>query len=208
LRARLARESILESAATAFARHGYAAATLQQIARDAGFTPASLYTYFPGKQAIFEALLDAILEEIYGTFAPRPEQRGMQFRERLHDLLTRQLSVAEQRRSAYTFLMRIAAGAEDLPLRNARQEQLASTEAYAEAMTAWFRQHATPGDIGQLEPGLAATVLWGIQHALFLRWLNGGDMGPLTDNVTLIIRFFFEGVRGSEAVPGHPPTTR
>ncbi len=40
--AALAREDILSAAAAAFATRGYQAATLQQIARTAGFTAASL----------------------------------------------------------------------------------------------------------------------------------------------------------------------
>jgi hypothetical protein len=50
------REDILVAAARVFARKGYAAAGVQEIAAEAGFAAASLYSYFKGKRAIWDAL--------------------------------------------------------------------------------------------------------------------------------------------------------
>lgn len=54
------RESILDAAITVFARKGYQAATMHELAREAGYTAPSLYNYFPGKRQIFEALVDRL----------------------------------------------------------------------------------------------------------------------------------------------------
>ena len=50
------REGILMAAARAFARGGYHVTTMQDIAREAGYTPPSLYAYFTGKEQIFGEL--------------------------------------------------------------------------------------------------------------------------------------------------------
>jgi AcrR family transcriptional regulator len=46
------REDIVEAAARAFSRHGHRRVTMQDIAREAGYTAASLYTYFRSKKEI------------------------------------------------------------------------------------------------------------------------------------------------------------
>ena len=52
------RERILEAGVRAFARSGYASASMAQLAQDCGTSKAGLYHYFEGKDAIlFEALV-------------------------------------------------------------------------------------------------------------------------------------------------------
>jgi AcrR family transcriptional regulator len=49
--------AILDAALAAFARHGFADARIEDIARDAGVSKGTVYLYFPAKQALFEALV-------------------------------------------------------------------------------------------------------------------------------------------------------
>src|SRR5580700_9634053 len=62
------REGMLHAAAQALARHGLEATTMQEIAREAGYTVPSLYAYFNGKQEIIEALLQQMGEQLTRTF--------------------------------------------------------------------------------------------------------------------------------------------
>ena len=59
------RERILRAALAAFARAGFAAATMSEIARDAGMAVANLYRYYPGKEELFAA---AIPDETVARF--------------------------------------------------------------------------------------------------------------------------------------------
>ncbi len=52
------RERILDVAEALFAQHGLAGTAVRDIAREAGLTPGSLYHYFDGKQALYEAVLE------------------------------------------------------------------------------------------------------------------------------------------------------
>lgn len=52
------RERILESAASVFAQHGYNAASLDEVAANAGLTKGAVYWYFASKHALFFALLE------------------------------------------------------------------------------------------------------------------------------------------------------
>jgi AcrR family transcriptional regulator len=51
------KELLLEAAAAAFARQGYAGASLEDIAEAAGFSKGAVYSNFAGKEAIFLELL-------------------------------------------------------------------------------------------------------------------------------------------------------
>lgn len=54
------REAILEVARDHFLQHGYAATTMSEIAATIGGSKATLWSYFPSKEALFEAVLDQV----------------------------------------------------------------------------------------------------------------------------------------------------
>jgi len=53
------RDSILDAAGTAFARHGFHAVAVDQIVAAAGTTPRTFYKHFPSKLDLVLAVLDA-----------------------------------------------------------------------------------------------------------------------------------------------------
>lgn len=58
-RAAETRQRILDAAAHVFSEHGYAAGTTNRIAERAEVSIGSLYQYFPNKDAVLRALMDA-----------------------------------------------------------------------------------------------------------------------------------------------------
>jgi AcrR family transcriptional regulator len=52
------RERILDQAEALFADRGFAGTSVRDIAAGAGLTPASLYNHFPGKDALYRAVLE------------------------------------------------------------------------------------------------------------------------------------------------------
>lgn len=52
------RERLLAAAAAVFSRHGYRAASVEAIAREAGFSKGALYWHFDSKEDLFFALLE------------------------------------------------------------------------------------------------------------------------------------------------------
>lgn len=65
------RGDILAAARQCFWKHGYAHATMPQIARAAELAPGTLYLYFPSKSALYAELL----VEGYDKFTPRLRAR-------------------------------------------------------------------------------------------------------------------------------------
>jgi AcrR family transcriptional regulator len=54
------RESLLAAAAVAFARAGYAATSMDDVAAEAGVTKLIVYRHFDSKEALYRAVLDRI----------------------------------------------------------------------------------------------------------------------------------------------------
>jgi AcrR family transcriptional regulator len=52
-------DQVIEGARTVFMREGYEGASVDEIARDAGVSKATLYSYFPDKQHLFLAVLQS-----------------------------------------------------------------------------------------------------------------------------------------------------
>jgi AcrR family transcriptional regulator len=63
-RSRATTAAILEAAARVFAEHGYAAGTTNRIAERAGVSVGSLYEYYPNKDAILVALVEAHFRDV------------------------------------------------------------------------------------------------------------------------------------------------
>lgn len=97
------RRDIIDAAARVFADVGFHQATMQAIAREVGFTAASLYTYFDGKDEIFEALVEDLAGALYASFDAHVPA-GLTFEQRLELLVQRQLEIAFARRPALRIL--------------------------------------------------------------------------------------------------------
>ena len=52
------RERLIDGAARVFGRRGYHAATLEEVAREAGYSTGAVYSNFAGKEELFLALAD------------------------------------------------------------------------------------------------------------------------------------------------------
>jgi len=62
-RAERKRGLILLAAKDIFARQGYAQAGMEQVARDAGVSTATLYAHFPSKAQLFRVTVEAVIED-------------------------------------------------------------------------------------------------------------------------------------------------
>lgn len=68
------REAILDAAERLFSAHGVDGVAVRDLARELGLTPSSLYNHFPGKQALYEAVLERGIKPVVDLIAS--EQHG------------------------------------------------------------------------------------------------------------------------------------
>ena len=70
------RRRLFEAAATVFARMGYADATAEAIAREAGMSKATFYEHFANKEECILALFDEAATEIMRAMAAASDEHG------------------------------------------------------------------------------------------------------------------------------------
>jgi AcrR family transcriptional regulator len=153
--------SILRGAAQAFARNGFAATSMDDVAAACGVTKLILYRHFETKEGLYRAILQRVFERHGQELAARLERgegRGLGMR----TLLT----VAREDEAGFTLLWRQAA----------REPQFADyahelREAAAEATAKLMHLHM--GDAALDRWAAQSTIGW-LVDAVFV-WLEVGD---------------------------------
>lgn len=173
------RQEILAAAARVFAAAGYHGATMQAIAREAGFTAASLYGYFRSKDELYDAILADVTGAMLAVYdAPVPA--GLDLEGHLALIVERQLEIISARRAPLRILLE-------------RERHLGHAEetsrAFVERMT---RLIADARPALRCPPEEATGLLFGILQAYFIAWLRseGGDAKALAARV---VGFFLHG---------------
>ncbi len=185
------REEILDAAARAFCRAGYSAATMQAIAREAGFAASALYTYFESKEDIHDALIASVRQELRDSLQVTLP-RGLTFAQRMESLLLRQLEQVERRREAYQLFYALAPAASHTARGGPPQLVV-----YADLLAAWMAE-GLPKAQRVHAPDLAWLFV-GIAWSFKRRWLltaTGPEAIPLTAQVERILALFLKGAEG------------
>ncbi|CAG9166179.1 TetR/AcrR family transcriptional regulator [Cupriavidus respiraculi] len=181
-----------------FERHGYAAVTMEQIAAEAEVAKATLYKYFPVKEAVLAHWIHAELAGDMADFVPAIDA-GAGFAQGARALLHASARWCESQRAylphylRYRFLGIGAAAPE--PPGIARSDIVDAFEALA----------AIGQQCGELRADMPARQLAELFHHLYLaamlRWLMQPDLSLVEEFDAVIILF----VEGAAARPtGHP----
>ncbi|HWP19728.1 MAG TPA: TetR/AcrR family transcriptional regulator [Burkholderiaceae bacterium] len=134
--------AILRAAERVFARAGFAAATMSEIAREADLPKANLHYYFRTKQAIYRAVLDHILESwLEPTHVIRPDAHPRQAL--AHYVRAKMKLSAERPEASRVFANEVLHGAPEIldhlrgPLRRLVQDKARVIETWIER--GWMR---------------------------------------------------------------------
>jgi len=156
-----ARRDILLAAAGVFARRGYAASTLSELAQAAGFAAPSLYRYFESKEEIFRSLVELMKADLQATF-DAPVVRAAPLTARLVALLTTQIEMATSRREIFALLLNTPpaelGGPRHVP------DYRTGASLYERHMAAWMERHVAPGEL-RCPADQAARTLAAVSHA-------------------------------------------
>lgn len=182
------RKLILDIAARLFARGGYSATTVRDIADEAGILSGSLYHHFSSKEAIIREILEDYLEGLLANYDDIVG-RGLSSRETLHALVQAAFEmIAEQPHSVALYqneaaFLQTQAGFEFLKPQSQRIE---------EVWQAQLAQGQADGEIrDSLNPAMAyrfiRDALWSV-----VRWYRPG--GP--SSIDEVQEQFIELLRG------------
>jgi AcrR family transcriptional regulator len=184
------RLAIIEAAIRAFASKGYEAATMADIAGEAGYSAPTLYNYFDNKEAIIGELQRHVMTEYAAVFdAPIPAT--LSFAQKLEILTLRQTDFGSRRGDAIAVMMAKPPGSPGRKLHESMHQEFGGL---IMRWSEWIRAAASPEELNGREPMDLAFVLWGLHHAVLIRSFMHGDSATPEDNAKLILDFFLHGL--------------
>ncbi|MFH1437265.1 MAG: TetR/AcrR family transcriptional regulator [Pseudomonadota bacterium] len=201
--AEFARDIILEAAASVFARKGFHGATMDNVAREAGYSPAAIYKYFENKEAVFSELIKLIMYKINEVFSETPPI-PLAFRDYIRWLTTREFEIAQKHRDLFIAIMdqhssvvnRDEKAGIDVKSWQAHQ-------AHHNHLVKLMKKGIGEGALRPGNPGEYASAFFGIVHAFAVRWLLSEKPYPLGAHMDTILDLFFNGT-GSNDGNGNP----
>jgi AcrR family transcriptional regulator len=127
-------QDLLRAAAAAFGRLGYHETTTNAIATEAGVSPATLYQFFPNKEAIASALASMYAREMAEAERAIDPEGVLSFAEAIHELLDVCISFNRKRPEFHTLVV-------DAPLSDAaRKDKQALGQVFVDFITARLRR--------------------------------------------------------------------
>jgi AcrR family transcriptional regulator len=197
------REQILARAADLFARQGYTATSMNQVALACGVSKPSLYHYVRDKYQLLVEIAEDHVGRLQVLVAHAQHQRPLEPHARLRELIGSFLDTYADAQAAHRVLtedVKFLAPADRERVRGAQRELVAAFAATIAELRPDLRA-------GELDKPLAM-LLFGMMNWLFT-WLRPG--GPLSHAAMapVIADLFFGGidaVRAAEPVLGAGPT--
>lgn len=201
-----ARDEILEAALRAFVASGYRDTKMADIAAEAGYTAASLYTYFASKRDIVLALAEHLVDEIVDAWGPVPDAPPAP----PTDFATFATALAARIGGVLAHLDRRAEGiAFFTRMRWTGDPDLQPTSGDAACVTEnaldqriHDRIEKVLGGIGMgqvstLDPEIVSSTLAGMIETLVLRGVATGTMPRFQEHGERMTSFLLYGIRGS-----------
>ncbi len=166
------RRALLDAAEAIFATHGYSDASIVRITERAGVGQGTFYLYFDSKLQIFEELVDDLNRRVRHAMT-----------ERATESMTRIEREREGFRGFFRFtaehpaLYRIVREAEFVSPRSLRLHYTRIVDGYIDGL----ESARDRGEIGDIDPTVAAWALMGVGEMIGMRWVLWGGQGEPGD---------------------------
>lgn len=171
-------DKILAAAGRVFAKRGFAGATVQEVADEAGMTKPTVYNHFGGKAELYVAVMDRAHGDILARMHKAAQQPGTAY-ERVAAVLDSQVTVVAE----YADLVRVAHSVMFLP---ERKRPMVDGQRYWEERFEILRQVMAEGvEEGELQgdPKTLALAVSGVVGSIALARAMVPDAPLLTDDV-------------------------
>lgn len=166
------RSALLDAAADRVSRFGPRKATMEEIARAAGLSRATMYTYFPSKDALYRALLERATQEFIAEVEACHAQT-----DGAREKLRRIVEIARDVYSRSPFLLGAAAEDDEMRIEAIAADAMQSHEKQVVALLAKvLRDGVDAGSIRSVDPQTTAYLMFQLGNVLVIREASGrGD---------------------------------
>ncbi|MER5319844.1 TetR/AcrR family transcriptional regulator [Streptosporangium roseum] len=190
------RDHLVKLAAELFARKGFQATTVREIAEEAGILSGSLYHHFDSKETIVDEVLTTFLDDLVGRYRAALEQEG-EPRAILSEMVRIGFSTLEPHRAAITVMQNDWNYLRSLP--GDRFDYLVKAEDEVERM--WVEQIKLGQAAGQFRPDVDPKLTYRmIRDTIWVavRWFRPGGRLNTTGLAEHYITVLFDGLATGE----------
>jgi AcrR family transcriptional regulator len=181
------RRRLLDAAERVFGELGYHEASVVKVADAAGVAAGTFYLYFDSKKAVFDELVVDLNRRVRRAMREGSSQGKTRFEAEVLGFDAYFRFTAD-----HPALYRIIRQAEFVSPEMLRFHYDKLSEGYIEAL----RDASKSGEIGRLDPEVAAYALMGLGEMIGMRWILWGDGKPLPrrvqDELQRLIRCILE----------------
>lgn len=196
--AAITRARLLEAALTSFHTRGYAATTLDDIARQAGITRGAIQWHFGNKAELYNTLLRESYKEANSAFEEIYKAQGTPLH-KLRMILVKWLGYAEENAKFRTMLELVMLKTEVLPeLAEGLQQKASGNQATIGFFADLIRQGIQSGEVRpEVHPEVAAMAALGLVNGVTTIWLLDPAAFSLRGSAEETVEIFLRGLRRS-----------
>ena len=179
-------DSLTDVALRVFAERGYDGASMDDVARAAGITKASIYHHVSGKEALLERGLGRALDALFAIIE-EPEAREGRAIERLRHIVARVAETTLQLLPELTVLFRVHGASKS------EREAVERRRAFDRHVTEIIAGAQRDGDVRRdLDPRLASRLIFGMSNSV-VEWYRSGTLSRETI-ARAVVAIAFEGI--------------
>ena len=172
-------EAILKGAMQEFLKHGYAATSMDKIAKAAGVSKATVYSHFGDKEKLFNSVIQDLAKDKFQTVMGLQQPQSLEQEPKLvlSAMATRMLKNAKSDRAFQDFVRIIIGESGRFPeLAKAYVNNLAKPA--IETLTRYFKSHP---ELKLDDPEATVRVMMGtlIYFVMLQEMMHGKDIVPL-----------------------------
>ena len=184
------REAILAAAERVVIARGFAEASIDAIAGEAGLAAGTVYLYFPNRDALLQDLLSAKVRLLNEAVAARMGA-GAEFARQVPEVVRAMFRHFEEQRGFFEIFVR-----ERMELSRGTgpgADVLREIEAGTARMARWIASAQRARVVPAGNPRHLATALRGLVFQFTRDWLRAGGRGRLSPRTAFVVQFFLKG---------------
>ncbi len=189
------RKRVLEAALRVFSRKGYAAAALEEIAKEAGVTRGAIYHHFANKEQLYLALADDASAQAWALVNLAIEEGGT-FTEIISRIMIYHASLLEDDLHYREVVMLTLTGSQASSGPAAlRERHYHEAKAAVDQVAGYFQMGIEQGELrADLDPYAGARAMLSLQNGLAYLWLANPDAFSLKESAPALIDVFLKGI--------------
>lgn len=194
--AAVTRSAVLKAALTVFSRKGYAAATLDDIAKAAGVTRGAIYWHFKSKADLYNTLTG----ELSARGADLVQQaigEGGNLLEILRRIFVRQCTLIEEDRDARAVMeLALSRTGSDPEIQAGRRKQLEAGNALIEGIAGAMQQGIVQGVLrSDIDPADMARAFLAFENGAIQLWLTSPKSFSLKQSAESFAEILISGLQ-------------